>query len=78
VTKDTGLNDLKSSLTSEELMTPADQASKKKILLVDDHPIFRHGLRELLDRQLGLGCAAMPIPPPVLSKKCVGANRIWR
>jgi DNA-binding NarL/FixJ family response regulator len=54
VTKDTGLNDLKSALTSEELMPPADQASKKKILLVDDHPIFRHGLRELLDRQPGL------------------------
>jgi len=29
----------------------ADQALKTKVLLVDDHPIFRHGLTELLDWQ---------------------------
>src|SRR5258707_460728 len=32
----------------------SDQPAKKKILLVDDHPIFRHGLTELLDRQVDL------------------------
>jgi DNA-binding NarL/FixJ family response regulator len=39
---------------NEEAATPTSQAAKKKILLVDDHPIFRHGLTELLDRQVDL------------------------
>jgi DNA-binding NarL/FixJ family response regulator len=39
-----------SSIT-ESPTIPADQASKKRILLVDDHPIFRHGLTAILDRQ---------------------------
>ena len=34
--------------------TADSENSKKKILLVDDHPIFRHGLTELLDRQVDL------------------------
>src|SRR5580693_10807124 len=39
---------------NEEAATPTSQVAKKKILLVDDHPIFRHGLTELLDRQVDL------------------------
>jgi len=38
----------------EEASVPNTQVVKKKILLVDDHPIFRHGLTELLDRQVDL------------------------
>lgn len=39
---------------NEDTSTGNNQAAKKKILLVDDHPIFRHGLTELLDRQVDL------------------------
>jgi len=39
---------------NEDTGTAINQAAKKKILLVDDHPIFRHGLTELLDRQVDL------------------------
>lgn len=41
-------------VTTEQPGTPADPAARKRILLVDDHPIFRHGLTALLDRQPGL------------------------
>lgn len=44
------------SAPADDDQTGADvnQAARKKILLVDDHPIFRHGLTELLDRQVDL------------------------
>src|ERR1700751_1555946 len=39
---------------NEEATAPIGQVAKKKILLVDDHPIFRNGLTEPLDRQVEL------------------------
>src|SRR5258708_33394703 len=39
---------------NEDTSTGDNQAAKKKILLVDDHPIFRHGLTELLNRPVDL------------------------
>jgi DNA-binding NarL/FixJ family response regulator len=42
------------SVTTEQPVTPGDPTAKRTVLLVDDHPIFRHGLTELLDRQPGL------------------------
>jgi len=39
---------------NEQPTAAGSEAAKKKILLVDDHPIFRHGLTELLDRQIDL------------------------
>jgi DNA-binding NarL/FixJ family response regulator len=39
---------------NEEATELDTRAAKKKILLVDDHPIFRHGLTELLNRQVDL------------------------
>jgi DNA-binding NarL/FixJ family response regulator len=45
---------LVTSITGEPPSLGSDQPIKKKILLVDDHPIFRHGLTELLNRQPGL------------------------
>lgn len=39
---------------NQDPSTAINQTAKKKILLVDDHPIFRHGLTELLDRQVDL------------------------
>ena len=53
MTKDTGLNDLKSSLTSEELMPLADQASKKKILLPLEQELFSAGLT-LVEHRISL------------------------
>jgi DNA-binding NarL/FixJ family response regulator len=38
----------------EENQATRNGPAKKKILLVDDHPIFRHGLAELLDAQADL------------------------
>jgi len=40
--------------TEENKGTRNAEPAKKKILLVDDHPIFRHGLAELLDTQTDL------------------------
>jgi DNA-binding NarL/FixJ family response regulator len=33
---------------------PSSEAARKRILLVDDHPIFRHGLEDLLKKQADL------------------------
>jgi DNA-binding NarL/FixJ family response regulator len=38
----------------EENEATRNRPAKRKILLVDDHPIFRHGLAELLDAQTDL------------------------
>jgi DNA-binding NarL/FixJ family response regulator len=54
VTESADSDDPTRSVTSEQPGTPGHEATKKKLLLVDDHPIFRHGLTELLDRQPGL------------------------
>ena len=54
MTKNTGLDNPKRSVTDEQPGTPGGQAARKKILLVDDHPIFRHGVTEIFDRQPGL------------------------
>ena len=51
MTKNSGLEDTTRSGAAERSEIDSDPVAKKKILLVDDHPIFRHGLTELLDRQ---------------------------
>lgn len=53
VIKSTALDD-PISAPDGQAGTPSDYAPKKKLLLVDDHPIFRHGLTALLERQPGL------------------------
>jgi len=54
VTERTEQDNISSPAGNDQADTGNNQAAKKKILLVDDHPIFRHGLTELLDRQVDL------------------------
>jgi DNA-binding NarL/FixJ family response regulator len=54
VTESTEQDNVSSQAGNDQADTGNNQAAKKKILLVDDHPIFRHGLTELLDRQVDL------------------------
>jgi DNA-binding NarL/FixJ family response regulator len=54
VTDSTEQDNVSAPASNDQADTGNIQAAKKKILLVDDHPIFRHGLTELLDRQEGL------------------------
>jgi DNA-binding NarL/FixJ family response regulator len=54
VTESTEQDNVSSPAGNDQADTGNNQAAKKKILLVDDHPIFRHGLTELLDRQVDL------------------------
>jgi DNA-binding NarL/FixJ family response regulator len=54
VTESTEQDNVSSPAGNDQADTGNNQAAKKKILLVDDHPIFRHGLTELLDRQMDL------------------------
>ena len=54
MTESTEQDNVSSPAGNDQADTGNNQAAKKKILLVDDHPIFRHGLTELLDRQMDL------------------------
>ena len=54
MTERTEQDNISSPAGNDQADTGNNQAAKKKILLVDDHPIFRHGLTELLDRQVDL------------------------
>jgi DNA-binding NarL/FixJ family response regulator len=54
VTESTEQDNVSAPAGNDQADTGNNQATKKKILLVDDHPIFRHGLTELLDRQADL------------------------
>ena len=54
MTESTEQDNVSSPAGNDQADTGNNQAAKKKILLVDDHPIFRHGLTELLDRQVDL------------------------
>jgi DNA-binding NarL/FixJ family response regulator len=54
VTESTEHDNTSAPAGNDQVDTGNNQAGKKKILLVDDHPIFRHGLTELLDRQVDL------------------------
>jgi DNA-binding NarL/FixJ family response regulator len=48
---------------------PSTGLAKKRILLVDDHPIFRHGLEDLLEKQADLAiCGHADSAPAALTE----------
>jgi DNA-binding NarL/FixJ family response regulator len=56
-------------MSKQDEPKPLSEAVKKRILLVDDHPIFRHGLEDLLQKQADLAvCGHADSAPDALSE----------
>ncbi len=51
--------------------TVSAQKNKKKILIVDDHPIIRHGLRKVIDQEIDL-CVCAEAEDAVQAMEAIG------